>query len=362
MGDSNQIIITGSILGIGALIGLGVYLYNLQVSKPVNEIVVQAVSDLTDPCTVQVIRESIDPCTVAEEATGGFLHWISDATIQALSCGAILEPYYGVALGLLGLLSIKPFLEIKPSSELRPSSVIKPSSDTKPFLFSKMSLLTLMVIGGPAGLSGDGISGEGSSSLDRGASDSQDPVGTKRPRDLDALSSSGSSGLDKLLKTNDPCMEELLACIFSDNSDPAFQQFSTDFAYQHKLLASLKRALESQQNMVDKYNVNAELANLWFVSKTKFAEFENKVYSAEAAVTHFDCSTHSSSYEAHNIARKNFVDDLSQKLRAIQRAPVDALTNVVNEIKRYEADIQGRSGYVPVDFDRYRALHKKSEH
>lgn len=163
MDNTSKIIITGSILGIGALIGLGVYLYNLQVSKPVNEIVVQAASDLTDPCTV------------AEKATGSLFSWLTEITIQALNCGAIFEPHYGIALGVLGMSVLWGLPDIKPSSAIKPSSGIKPSLDGKAFLLSKSGLFSqLMLVGDTTDPSVDNADEEGVASL----SDSQVQVST----------------------------------------------------------------------------------------------------------------------------------------------------------------------------------------
>lgn len=174
--NATVIIVTSSILVIGALVRL--YLYNLQVSKPANEVIAPVVSELIESSKVQMVRDFIDPSIVAEEATGGFLYWLTDLTIAAINTGAIVEPYYGVALGLfLSAPVIKSVVNIKLYSELKPSSKFKLGVFNSQI---KLSCLSLMVVGGTPDSSVDNASEEGSSSLERvpSPSDSQVQVST----------------------------------------------------------------------------------------------------------------------------------------------------------------------------------------
>lgn len=395
MDNNTKIIITGSILGIGALIGLGVYLYNLQVSKPVNEIVVQVVSDLTDPCTV------------AEKATGSLFSWLTEITIQALNCGAIFEPHYGIALGVLGMSVLRGLPNIKPSS------VSKPSLDGKAFLLTKCGLLSQLMLAGDTTDApvGDAI-GEGSSSLERvpSPSDSQIQVSTAllfTPPGIQASNPSVPSPAYSLAYICSQGGEESSSSSTHAGSSgasvfegapglsnfqgfaglPAFQKFAeflaaqefavqemrqtsfcaarhdsgTVLAYAHAILGELTNALDRFDAMLSPDGIPANAVNvgLWKVARVDVKQFADQIRSAEGSIIQFERQNRSISRQSYNLTKRKFVDELNNKFRVLPRAPLDALANIANNIKNYEANKNSKRFFIGIDLTNFIKLYKQ---
>ena len=385
MQNNSQIIITGSILGIGALIGLGVYLYNLQVSKPINEIVVQAVSDLTDPCTV------------AEKATGSLFSWLTEITIQALNCGAIFEPHYGIALGVLGMSVLWGLPNIKPSS------VIKPSLDGKAFLFTKRGLLSQLMLAGDTTDApvGDAI-GEGSSSLERvpSLSDSQIQVSTV-PLSIPSVSSPEhalkhicSQGGEESSSSSNTEQGSSRVIVFGLGvyqgfaGLPAFQKYAEflaaqEFAaqessycgarndsgivlaYARSILYELKKALDSFDVMFSsdgRTGIPANTMNIHLrtVAKGDIQNFEEKIRFTEAYLIKFDKQGRSSKPASFILEKRRMMAALNNEFTALPRTPLKALANIGNDIKHYESIKNSQSWFVMIDLDRFIELYKQN--
>lgn len=344
------IIITGSILGIGALIGLGVYLYNLQVSKPVNEIVVQVASDLTDPCTV------------AEKATGSLFSWLTEITIQALNCGAIFEPHYGIALGVLGMSVLWGLPNIKPSS------VSKPSLDGKAFLLTKCGLLSqLMLAGDTIMLAGDTTDapvgdaiGEGSSSLER------------------VPSPSVASLIDEITSN------ELSSCAFPESSEiptgghssenwlteaPYFAQQRWDLdsglnlAMAYHTLDGFKEMMAMFDAMVHDEKLTSDLVNLslWNTAKVLIMQYETQIKVEREAIIDFERQYRFSQGLQYSEAKKALVFGQNQKLSIDLQPHRNALANIITELNRYEAIKSGSPTYTVVSWDQTAALNRYYE-